>query len=98
MEQMIAIAAMEASDSVLKLDEAKARAMAGKSSDPIIEQQEREQDLQETKQNQDYSLAVGDQSLKEAEIMIDDQNADDDRAMKLRIEKLKLIEKGSSNG
>jgi hypothetical protein len=98
MEQMIAIAAMEASDSVLKLDEAKARAMAGKSSDPIIEQQEREQDLQETKQNQDYSLAVGDQSLKEAEIMIDDQNADDDRAMKLRIEKLKLIKKGSSNG
>jgi len=98
MEQMIAIAAMEASDSVLKLDEAKARAMAGKSSDPIIEQQEREQDLQETKQNQDYNLAVGDQSLKEAEIMIDDQNADDDRAMKLRIEKLKLIEKGSSNG
>jgi hypothetical protein len=113
-EVAISIAAMNVSDAVLKLDEAKAAALAGKSVDPMIKLEEQKLELQAKKQQDDLDVALGkqitqnlkdqkdqelkrgDQTLEEAGMMIDDVNADEDRAMKKELELIK--QKGKTNG
>lgn len=88
LQAQISVLAAEASDSVLQLDEAKAKAMAGELEDPVIELQRTEQALRKDKQDKDHEIKKEANQLREAEIMIDDLNTDLDREAKVKIARI----------
>jgi hypothetical protein len=89
MEQQIAVAAANVSDSLLNLDIAKEQALAGQSTDPLIAMQERQMALDEAKQTQKSMVDSEKLRLQEMEILIDDENTDLDRAARLTGEEIR---------
>jgi len=82
LENRIAMAAANASDKVLQLDEEKAKIMAGEKKDPQIELQEKDLALRAKKMMNDLKIHQDKMALEEAQTIIKDENADEDREIK----------------
>jgi len=82
MENQIALMAANAADSVLQLDEEKAKIMAGERKDPQIELQEKDLALRAQKMMNDLKIHEDQMALEEAQTIIKDENADDDRDLR----------------
>lgn len=87
-ESQVAIAAAAASDTLTKVDEAKARILAGQDPDPVVELQRKELALRERQQQAQEALDAANMALKEAGLMIDDANKDADRDSRERIARM----------
>ena len=83
LENELALVAANASDSVLQLNEAKMKILEGEQKDPHIEIQEKDLALRAQKMMNDLKVAEDKLALKEAEMIIDDENKDDDRKLRL---------------
>jgi len=84
-QNQIALMAADAADKVLKLDEEKAKIMAGKTEDPQQEQVEiQKQDLalRAKKQLDIMRMHQDKMDLEESKVIIDDENKDEDRKLK----------------
>jgi tellurite resistance protein len=88
LENQIAMMAANAADSVLQLDEEKARIMAGEKKDPQIELQEKDLALRAQKMMNDLKVHEDKMALEEAQTIIKDENTDEDR--ELRKEKIMI--------
>jgi hypothetical protein len=85
MQNQIALMAANAADKVLKLDEEKAKIMAGEDKDPQQEQVEiQKQDLalRAKKQLDIMRMHKDKMDLEESKVIIDDENKDEDRKLK----------------
>ena len=85
MQNDIALAAANAADKVLKLDEEKAKIMAGETEDPQQEQVEiQKQDLalRAKKQMDIVKMHKDKMDLEETKLIVDDENKDEDRKLK----------------
>ena len=85
MQNQIALMAANAADKVLKLDEEKAKIMAGETEDPQQEQVEiQKQDLalRAKKQLDIMRMHKDKMDLEESKVIIDDENKDEDRKLK----------------
>lgn len=82
-ESVVAIAAANASDSLLSLDIAKEKALAGETTDPIIAVQEREIALREADQTHKHMIEAEKLALEKRKVQIDDENTDLDRKAKM---------------
>ena len=85
MQNQIALMAANAADKVLKLDEEKAKIMAGEDKDPQQEQVEiQKQDLalRAKKQLDAMRIHKDKMDLEESKVIIDDENKDEDRKLK----------------
>jgi len=89
-ENAIALAAMQASDAVLKLDEVKLKAYEGEMIDPEQALRDKELDLRERKQQLDYTIDQAQLLLDEEQMQIDDSNEDADRSAKVMLETMKI--------
>jgi len=84
-QNQIALMAANAADKVLKLDEEKAKIMAGQTEDPQQEQVEiQKQDLalRAKKQLDIMKMHQDKMDLEESKVIIDDENKDEDRKLK----------------
>ena len=88
LENQIAMMAANAADSVLQLDEEKAKIMAGEKKDPQIELQEKDLALRAQKMMNDLKVHEDKMALEEAQTIIKDENTDEDR--ELRKEKIMI--------
>ena len=85
MQNQIALMAANAADKVLKLDEEKAKIMAGQTEDPQQEQVEiQKQDLalRAKKQLDIMKMHKDKMDLEESKLIVDDENKDEDRKLK----------------
>lgn len=88
MENAVAIKAAEVADTLTELDTVKAQLLAGETADPVVKLQEREQDLREMEIRLDNMIEKAKVQQAEVKMIIDDENADADRALKERIAKM----------
>jgi hypothetical protein len=85
MQNQIALMAANAADKVLKLDEEKAKIMAGQTEDPQQEQieiQKQDLALRAKKQLDSMKIHQDKMDLEETKVIIDDENKDEDRKLK----------------
>tara|TARA_R110000744_G_scaffold62118_1_gene128168 strand:- start:343 stop:1395 length:1053 start_codon:yes stop_codon:yes gene_type:complete len=82
LENQIAMMAANAADSVLQLDEEKAKIMAGEKKDPQIELQEKDLALRAQKMMNALRIHEDKMAMEEAQTIINDENADNDRDLK----------------
>ena len=85
MQNQIALMAANAADKVLKLDEEKAKIMAGQTEDPQQEQieiQKQDLALRAKKQLDIMRMHKDKMDLEESKVIIDDENKDEDRKLK----------------
>ena len=85
MQNDIALAAANAADKVLKLDEEKAKIMSGETEDPQQEQieiQKQDLALRAKKQMDIVKMHKDKMDLEESKLIIDDENKDEDRKLK----------------
>jgi hypothetical protein len=85
MQNQIALMAANAADKVLKLDEEKAKIMAGQTEDPQQEQieiQKQDLALRAKKQLDSMKIHKDKMDLEESKVIIDDENKDEDRKLK----------------
>ena len=82
LENQIAMMAANAADSVLQLDEEKAKIMSGEKKDPQIELQEKDLALRAQKMMNDLKVHEDKMALEEAQTIIKDENTDEDRDLK----------------
>jgi hypothetical protein len=84
-EAEIAIAAANASDSIMGLDQAKAEALSGEQKvDPMIEVAQETNRIREKEVDNKDKHETAKQNLKEIEVVIDDTNEDLDRAATIK--------------
>ncbi len=85
MQNDIALAAANAADKVLKLDEEKAKIMSGQTEDPQQEQieiQKQDLALRAKKQMDIVKMHKDKMDLEETKLIVDDENKDEDRKLK----------------
>ena len=85
MENQIALLTANASDSIMKLDEEKAKIMAGEKksvAEQQVEIQQADLDLRKAKLALDSKIHSDEMGLEEAKLMIDDENTDLERQRK----------------
>jgi hypothetical protein len=82
LENQIAMMAANAADSVLQLDEEKAKIMAGERKDPQIELQEKDLALRAQKMMNDLKIHEDKMAMEEAQTIIKDENKDEDRDLR----------------
>ena len=85
MQNQIALMAANAADKVLKLDEEKAKIMAGETEDPQQEQieiQKQDLALRAKKQLDIMKMHKDKMDLEETKIIVDDENKDEDRKLR----------------
>lgn len=98
MENAIAMRAAEIADKVMELDTVKAQILAGQSADPTIKLQEREQDLREQEVRLGNMIERAKVQQAEVKMIIEDENADADRAQQLVIERMRLSGRKNTRG
>tara|TARA_B110000285_G_scaffold54038_1_gene61560 strand:+ start:2960 stop:5374 length:2415 start_codon:yes stop_codon:yes gene_type:complete len=97
MENQIALFAANASDSILKLDEEKAKIMSGEKksvAEQQLEIQQADLDLRKAKLALDSKIHSDEMGLEEAKLMIDDENTDLERQRKETKDAMDLAKSG----
>ena len=97
MENQIALLAANASDSIMKLDEEKAKIMSGEKksvAEQQLEIQQEDLDLRKAKLALDSKIHSDEMGLEEAKLMIDDENTDLERQRKETKDAMDLAKSG----
>lgn len=84
-QNQIAIAAANTSDTLMSLDIAKEKALAGEPVDPIMVAQDRELSLRESQATHEQMIDSEKLELEKKKLAIEDENKDKDRAMRKEV-------------